>query len=412
MNSTFVEHTLPNGLRVVCEAMPHVRSAAAAFLVRTGARHELPPEHGVSHFLEHMCFKGTPTRTWQDINIRFDELGSIYNAYTGKEHTVYYGWVPALRVAGQIELLADMMRPSLPEEDFKTERNVILEEIAMSADAFDRNVWNFLHQVVFDRHRLAHEILGEKETIQGLPHKRLTDYHRRRYAADKMCLVAAGAIEPEEVFAAAGKCCGGWRRSENGSPPSEDVPPFPEGVHQLKLDRFKQQSLVLVYPAIRHGHPDEELVEAFTALFGGGNSRCFWNIVQKGICTDAGATWIAYGDCGFLALYADGEPERCEQMLDALRSQACEVMKNGFQADEVQRVKNQRRTQLSLDAENPRSRLMQIVDDIEVYGYPRSPAARLAAVEAVSEKGIARFLSRHPIDHDGLLLSCGPRAWP
>src|SRR5512140_1872032 len=96
--SLFAEHELPNGLRVVCEVVPRVRSAAAAFLARTGARDETSPEHGVSHFLEHMCFKGTPKRSSIEINVRFDELGAIYNAFTGKEHTVYYGWVPAGRL--------------------------------------------------------------------------------------------------------------------------------------------------------------------------------------------------------------------------------------------------------------------------------------------------------------------------
>jgi predicted Zn-dependent peptidase len=411
MSSSFVEHVLPNGLCVVCEVMPRVRSAAAAFLARTGARHERPGEHGVSHFLEHMCFKGTARRSGHDINVRFDELGSIYNAFTSKEHTVYYGWVPARRLSEQVELLADMMRPRLPAEDFETERHVILEEIAMSDDSFDRQVWNFVHEVVFGPHPLAHEVLGDKRTIQGLPRDTMVAYHRRRYAPDNVCLIAAGAVEPEAVFAAAGRHCGDWQRGADGAP--GDAPPAPAvGVRQLKLERFKQHSLVLVYPSIRRGHADEETVEAFTALFGGHNSRCYWNIVQKGICTEAGVVWIAYENCGVLAFYADGEPERCEEMLAALRAQIREVSGQGVRPDEVQRVKNQRRTHLALEAESPRTRVMQLVDDLETHGQPRTPEARLAAVEAVSVQSIARYLARFPIAGDGLLLSCGPREWP
>ncbi|RMF83530.1 MAG: insulinase family protein, partial [Planctomycetota bacterium] len=149
MHSNFVEHVLPNGLRIVCEVMPRASSAAIGFLAATGSRHERSGEHGVSHFLEHMCFKGTARRDWHDINVRFDELGSIYNAYTGKEHTVYFGWVPASRAPEQLELLADMMRPRLAPEDYETERKVILEEIAMSGDSFDHHVWNALHEAVF-----------------------------------------------------------------------------------------------------------------------------------------------------------------------------------------------------------------------------------------------------------------------
>ncbi len=412
MQSNFVEHELPSGLRVICEVMPRVRSAATAFLALTGSRDERPAEHGVSHFLEHMCFKGGATRDCRALNVRFDELGSIYNAYTGKEHTVYYGWVPAERLDDQIELLADMMRPRLPAPDYKTERNVILEEIAMGDDSFDRAVWNFVHKTVFGQHPLGHEILGEKETIQGLPRQTLVDYHRRRYAANNMCLVAAGALDPQAVFAAAGRYCDGWSRQSNGAPGVAEVPPLGEGVYRLPLERFRQQSVVLLYPSVASGDASEETVEAFTALFGGGNSRCYWNIVQKGICTQAGAVWLSYRDCGMLAFYADGEPERAPEMLAALREQMRQVSAEGFRPEEVQRVKNQRRTHLALEAESPRTRLMQLVDDIETRGYPRTPEARLSAAEAVSRASIAEYLRRYPITGDGLLLSCGPRCWP
>ncbi|MBK9119838.1 MAG: insulinase family protein [Phycisphaerales bacterium] len=412
MSSCFTEHELPNGLRVLCETMPRVRSVAAAFVATTGSRDEEPHEHGVSHFLEHMCFKGTARRDCRAINVRFDELGAIYNAYTSKEHTVYYGWVPRPRLADQIELLADMMRPSLPAPDFETERHVILEEIAMSDDNFDRLVWNFVHEVVFGSHALGHEILGEKATITGLPRDTLVSYHRRRYASNHLRLVVAGAAQAEEVFAAAGRHCADWQRSPVGNGSGPAPPALATGVRKLKLDRFKQQSLILLYPAVPRGHVSEETIEAFCGLFGGHNSRCYWNIVQKGLCTNAGAAWIAYRDYGVLALYADGEPERCAEMLAALRAQASDVAEHGFTTDEVQRVKNQRRTQLALEAENPRTRIMQLIDDVETYQRPLTPDARLAAVAEVTPDSLKRYLASYPITGDGLLLSCGPRDWP
>lgn len=412
MRSTFIEHYLPNGLRVVCEVMPHVSSAAVGFLARTGSRHEVTHEHGVSHFLEHMCFKGTAKRSWRDINVRFDELGSIYNAFTGKEHTVYYGWTPAERVLPQIELLADMMRPALPPEEYETERKVILEEIAMSGDSFDHEVWDCLHETCFGDHPLSHEILGELERIAEMPRDVLIDYHRRRYAPNNVTLVAAGAIVPEEVFAAAGRYCEHWERSSDGEVDLDAPRPVGVGVFKRGLERFKQQSLILAYPSVPSDHADAETIEVFQSLFGGQNSRCYWNVVQKGVCAQAGAAWVAYDDCGVMALYADGEPDRCEEMLTALREQAEDVASNGFDPDEVQRVKNRRRTHLALEGENPRTRLMQLVDDLETRGQVRSTDARLAAVEAVTAKKIADYLARHPIVDDGALISCGPRDWP
>lgn len=412
MRTTQVEHYLPNGLRVVCEVMPNVSSAAVGFLVRTGSRHESPHEHGVSHFLEHMCFKGTEKRSGRDINVRFDELGSIYNAFTGKEHTVYYGWTPAERVVPQMELLADIMRPALRAEDFETERKVILEEIAMSGDSFDHDVWNFLHEVCYGEHPLAHEILGVLDGIANMPRQVMVDYHRRRYAANNVTLVAAGAVDPNEVFAAAGRFCGDWERSSNGDT-EFGAPAAPAaGVYKHRLEQFQQQSVILLYPAVPSGHPDSEKIEVFQSLFGGQNSRCYWNVVQKGVCSQAGAAWLAYRDSGLMALYADGEPDRCEDMLVSLREQASDVLSNGFRADEVQRVKNRRRTHLALEGENPQTRLMQLVDDLESRGHVRSTDARLAAVEEVSNKRIAEYLERYPIDGDEILISCGPRDWP
>ncbi len=127
METPFHTHELDNGLRVVIEVMPHVRSAAAGFLSRTGSRDETPELAGVSHFLEHMCFKGTPNRTWEQINVEFDEMGSSYNAFTSKRRTFYYGWVPQGDIDRQIELLADMMQSIMPPEDFEMEKNVILD---------------------------------------------------------------------------------------------------------------------------------------------------------------------------------------------------------------------------------------------------------------------------------------------
>ncbi|MBI5865457.1 MAG: insulinase family protein [Planctomycetes bacterium] len=405
MESGFVEHVLPNGLRIVCEVMPRVRSAAVGFLARTGSRHEARHEHGVSHFLEHMCFKGTPTRDWRAINVGFDELGSIYNAFTSKEHTVYYGWVPAERLSPQVELLADMMRPALPKDDFETDRNVILEEIPMAADSFDHHVWNALHEILFANHSLAHEVLGEHET----------NYHARRYSAGNVMLLAAGNLDPQALFVDAGRCCGDWKKTPaNGAAGHRASSPKPpgRGASCKQLNQFKQQTILEIFSSVPQSSPWAETIEVFTALFGGLNSRCYWNVVQKGVCTQAGAAWLAYEDFGAIALFANGEPDKAEEMLAAVRQQAREVVESGFRPDEVQRVKNRRRTQLALEAESPRTRLMQLIDDIETQGRPRTSDAHLAAVEAVTPQRIAEYLKAYPITGEGLLLSCGPRAWP
>jgi predicted Zn-dependent peptidase len=411
MPSQLLEHRLPNGLHVQCETLPGVQSAAVAFLVRTGSRHEHPHEHGVSHFLEHMCFKGTHRRDWRAINVRFDDLGAIYNAFTGKEHTVYYGWLPAVQTEPLLELLSDMMRPALPPDDYETERNVILEEIAMSGDSFDHHVSDFLHQVCFAAHPLAHEILGEKETIEGLPRQVMLDYLSQRYAAENMNLIAVGAVDSQALLSAAGRYCGNWNGAGYAPRVFADPKPLPTGLKSLELPQFQQQSIVVIYPAIAPGDPDEDTVDVLTSVMGGANSRCYWNIVQKGIASQAGVAWLAYEGVGLLAFYADGDPQRCDEMYAALRAEIDQLREGGVRDDELQRVKNRQITQLALESENPRTRLMQIIDDLEGHGHVRSSEARLSAIGRVSTKSVASYLERCPIAGEGLVLSVGPREW-
>ncbi len=154
----FHEYQLDNGLRIVIEVMPHVRSVACGFLARTGARDDPAELAGVSHFLEHMCFKGTQRRTWNDVNTAFDELGSQYNAYTTKDRTFYYGWVRSEDFERQLELLADLMRPTLPDSEFQMERGVVLEEIAMSEDDLASCAYDFLFDMLNKDAFYCHEL--------------------------------------------------------------------------------------------------------------------------------------------------------------------------------------------------------------------------------------------------------------
>ena len=190
MSSPFVEDQLPNGLRIVIESMPHVKSVACGFLVRTGSRDETVPLAGVSHFLEHMCFKGTARRTWREINIEFDEMGSFYNAFTSKDHTFYHGWVRAGDMERQLELLADMMQSSLPAAEFETEKNVILEEIAMSEDHLEHLAYHLLHERVYEGASMAWPVLGYADTLRDLTRDQMEAYFARRYAPDNMVLRA------------------------------------------------------------------------------------------------------------------------------------------------------------------------------------------------------------------------------
>lgn len=407
----FVVEQLSNGLTVVIEIMPHVQSAACGFLARTGARDDPPELAGVSHFLEHMMFKGTPRRAWEQVNIEFDEMGSYYNAYTSKDRTFYYGWVQSGDLDRQLDLIADMMRSTLPEDQFEIEKNVILEEIAMSKDDLGSVAYDFLHERLYVGSSLAWPVLGYERTIRNMTREGMHEYFVRRYAPNNLILVVAGNVDAGAVLESAKRVCGDWPAvDELGT--DRRAPALGSGTAVERVDRFHQQAVLLAFPSVSATDPLYETAEATAAILGGENSRFFWNIMQKGISPRAGVFQEDYQDFGLTVLFGLCEPENCEKLLDAMREETARLAQEGPEPKELARVKNLRRTSLANESEAPFYRLGQLVDDMDYRGTPRPAEERLAAVDAVSVDTMAEYLARHPLTGEGFLTSVGPRAWP
>ncbi|MCK5797740.1 MAG: insulinase family protein [Deltaproteobacteria bacterium] len=409
--SPFVDRTLDNGLRVCLEPLPHLPSAAGGFLVRTGARDETPEEEGISHFLEHMTFKGTARSTWEDINRRFDELGSKYNAFTSHEKTVFYGWVPAENLLPQIDLLAEMMRSTFPEDEFVTEKKVVLEEIAMYRDSLESCMFDLATRELFAGSPLALSVLGTKETVGLLTRDQMVDYHRRRYGPENMIFVASGALDPDQVVAHLQKVTATWERGEGGR--DQVAATMKTGVAKEQIEKFKQQALMLCYPGPA-AQDDDARVMVLSQILSGPNSRIFWNVLQEGICPDAGAFHLDHSDTGLLVLYGLCEPDRAEAVLAALRAEAQKITDEGPTPFEVERVKNAMRTQIARDGDAPMRRLLQVALQIELFDAPRTLEETLARVEAVTVDDIRAFLNTYPIvgDDNAMLVSVGPSDFP
>ncbi len=403
-------HTLENGLQVVIERMSDVRSAAAGFFVRAGARDEVSRLAGVSHFLEHMMFKGTARRTWRDITIDFDRMGSSYNAFTSEERTIYYGWVRKADIDRQIELLADMMRSALPTEEFETEKKVIMEEIAMGKDSLEHVAFDFLQEKVYAGHALAWPILGYETTVESLTREEMWEYFKQRYAPDNMMLVVAGNVDPAAVIGAADRYCGSWPAA--GASPARTAPVMKHGTDVLKVDRFKQQVIALTFPSVSACDSQSETAAAAATILGGENSRFFWNIVQRGLAPRAGTFLHDFTDCGAMMLYGTCQPEHAEELHDAMRAEAEHICTEPVAEHEIQRVKNKRRTSLAVESEVAFHRLLHLMDDMEFRGAPRTVDQMLADVDAISVDSIRDYFEVYPINVDGHLTSVGPRGWP
>ena len=407
--SRFEVHTLDNGLRICLEKLNHVPSAASGFLVQTGARDETEPEQGLSHFLEHMCFKGTANATWEEINQNFDRLGSNYNAFTSEEHTMYYGWVPAENLAAQTAILADMMRSSFPEEEFVTEKKVILEEIAMYRDNLARSMFDLATSELFRGSPLAHSVLGTEDTIQPMTRNQMVDYHRRRYGADNIIFTATGNLDADAIVDQLRQLTSDWKPTAGGR--KQPAPVMNTGIAKKQIAKFKQQALMLCFPTAP-GREDDARVHVLCNILSGENSRIFWEIIQQGICPHAGAFYLDYSDAGVFVLYALCEPDRADPALAALRQQA-KTIGEGLPSDfEVERVKNAARTALANAGDSPMSRLLQLADDIDAFGQPLTLDEHLAKIEAVSPRDISALLEQYPISGEGMLVSVGPADWP
>jgi predicted Zn-dependent peptidase len=410
MSTPFVQETLPNGLPLLIEVMPDVQSAACGFLARTGARDDGRELAGVSHFLEHMMFKGTPRRTCAQINIEFDDMGAQYNAYTSKDRTFYYGWVRTDDFDRQLALLADMMESTLPSGEFDMEKNVVLEEIAMSNDDLASCAYDFLYAQLAPQSQFSWPVLGYEQTIRGLTRDQMHAYFRRRYAPNNLIFVAAGNVDPAAVIASVKKVCGHWQPADDLGPPRRP-PALRTGIAVQQLDRFHQQAVILAFPSVPAVDPLNATADALAAILGGPNSRFYWNIMQKGLSIRAGVYREEYQDFGKIVLYGLCEPDNTERVLDAMREEAENITERGVEPRELQRVKNLRRTSIAIESEAPYYRLGQLVDDADYRGRPRTVAERLDEVDAVDEASLAAYLDRCPITGEGFLATVGPRHW-
>ena len=210
----FRRHTLANGLEVIAEVNDAAHSLALGFFVRTGARDESDEVAGVSHFLEHMVFKGTPRRTAEEVNREFDEMGAHYNAFTSEENTVYYASLLPEYQAASIDLLADILRPSLRTEDFEMEKKVILEEIEMYLDQPPFGMDDRLKTLCFGDHPITRSVLGSAESVTALTPEAMRDYFEKRYAPGNIVLAAAGKVDFDALVEQAEKACGEWTAVE------------------------------------------------------------------------------------------------------------------------------------------------------------------------------------------------------
>ena len=403
--------SLPNGLQILGQQMPDLESISLCFHVRTGSRDEYDPAvFGVSHFLEHMVFKGTKSRSPDDITLEFNMMGAEFNAFTSVEQTVYYARVLGEYLPRAVDLLSDMMRPRLDPQDFDMERNVILEEIARSEDVPTSQAYRKLLQTYFRGYPLGHEVLGTRDSIRDLRVAQMREYHERRYAANNMILAVAGNFEWQQLLDLAAEKCGSWSTGEEGRNASE-IMPAESLARVLVKPQQKQQIVLLAWPSISFQDKDLYAAQLAAMVVGDGTgSRLFWNVFQKGLAETAVASLSPFDNTGMMVAFISTTPDHAPAVLELVRAELRDVQENGIQDAELRRAKDKLVSRTVLDGESAFSRMQDLSYTWVAEHRLRTIEEEMEEIERVTMEDVRRVLDRFPYTDHQVLTAYGPLA--
>ncbi len=364
---------LDNGLTIVAEVRRSAKSMAAGFFVRTGSRDEAPGEAGLSHFLEHMAFKGSHLRTALDVNREFDEIGAAANAFTSEENTVYYGAVLPEFQGRLIELLGDILRPSLRGEDFEVEKAVILEEIARYEDMPRYRVYELLMAETFRPHALGNSVLGTAESVAALTAEAMRDYFRRRYGPDNITLVGVGNLDFDALVASAAAACAAWPAGDAGRDAS---PAPPAGRRHVFADpRVAREHVAMAGPAPPAQSPRRFAAMLLATVLGDATgSRLYYALVDPAIADDASMIYDALDGSGVFLTFLSADADRARRAVDVAREELAAFADEGPTDAELLAAKNKIASGATLKGELPRGRLTAVGYDW-VYRHEYIPLA-------------------------------------
>jgi predicted Zn-dependent peptidase len=376
--------TLPSGLRLVTESMPHVRSVTVGVWLTRGSRHEPDEESGVAHFIEHMLFKGTTSRSARDIAQTIDSIGGQLDAFTAKEYAGYYIKVLDEHLPTAIDLLSDMlMRPALAADDVAKEQGVILEEIKMVEDTPDDLVHELFAQHFWAQHPLGRPILGTPETVRSFESDGLRRYFTRTYVAPHLIVAAAGNLDHgrlrasiEHAFADLPVSAPAW--------PTEP-PSVTPGLLNRQKD-IEQTHVCLGTPGYPQAHGRRHALYVLNTILGGSmSSRLFQHVrEERGLAYAVFSNLAAYSDAGTITVYAGCATERLREVVDVTLAELRDLRVRPVGVDELRRAKDHLKGSLMLGLENTSSRMSHLAREEIYFGRHISLDELLSDIEAVS----------------------------
>ncbi|MFZ0035060.1 MAG: pitrilysin family protein [Sedimentisphaerales bacterium] len=352
----FKKKKLANGLAVIGEVNKSAKSAAVGFFVKTGSRDETKQVNGVSHFLEHMLFKGTEKLSTFEVNEAFDRTGAEFNAGTSWENTVYYAAVLPEYLEQVTKLWIELMRPALRDEDFNMEKNVIKEEIAMYRDTPSFDVMDKCQSLYFEDHPCGNSVLGSEESIDGLTAGQMREYFTSRYAPNNMVFACAGNFDWDQICSTVEALCGKWQSQQVGRKLSK----APVG---KKKERVEKPNLAREHICLMSAAPSAQDEGRFAAALLGVilgdsvGSRFYWELVDKALAEVAVTQFSSMDGLGvFCNLICCGK-EKVSTVLGIVEDIFHGLFESGINEDELRKAKNKILSKLVLENELPMGRL-------------------------------------------------------
>lgn len=380
--------TLPNGLRVITETIPSLRSVAVGCWVDTGTRDEPAGEAGASHFLEHLLFKGSESVGAREISETFDAMGAQSNAFTSQEYTCFWARLLDTDLDEGLRLLGEMLqRPAFRQNEIDSERQVVIEEINMNEDDPNDVAFERFHETVFAGHPLERPILGTRESIRAMTRDDLLAYWHRRYGAGSIVIAIAGSIEHERAVELVDRHFGGW--SGDGVKHEymrATVVPSVSVVHR----DTEQSHLVLGGAGMSRDDERRYAFEIMHLVLGGGmSSRLFHTIrEERGLAYAVYSFKMPFADVGAWAVYAGTTPAQTPTVLGLVREELAKMAAEGVSSDELKRAQGNLRGSLALALEDPNSRMVRLGRQELTGGEHISVDERIARVNGVTEADV------------------------
>ncbi len=378
---------LPNGLVVITEPMPHVRSVSAGVWIRSGSRREPAELNGISHFIEHMVFKGTERRTAEEIARAVDSVGGMLDAFTGKEMTCFNAKVLDEHLPVAFDVLSDLvLRPLFAEEDVAREKSVVLEEIKMDEDSPDYLVHEIFIQNFWRDHPLGKPILGTRETVKWFGREKVLEFFRRWYTPNAVVITAAGNLEHRQLVDMVAAAFGDLAAAPDGT---SDTPPQPHARITTRTKReLEQVHICLGVPSYPITHQKRFAISMLNNILGGGmSSRLFQNIREKqGLAYAVFSELNPYRDAGMLSIYAGTALETAGRVVRSITEEFRNLKEQSVTEEELRRAKNHLRGSLLLSLESTNARMSNLARQEIYFGRFFGLEEILASFEAVTRE--------------------------